>query len=52
MREYVYTGVGHTGSPFADFLIHMVSVPLKCDTVFSPVNEIVKYLPPDKRNEW
>jgi len=61
MREYVYTAVGHTGwhidgsfqpAPFACSFYHMVSVPLKCDTAFAPLNEIVQNLTPAKRNEW
>ena len=61
MREYVFTAVGPTGwhidgsfqpAPFAYSLYHMVSVPLKGDTVFAPLNEIVNNLPSEKRNEW
>ena len=61
MREFVFTGVGRTGwhidgsfqpAPFAYSLYHMVSVPLKGDTVFAPLNEIVENLPSAKRNEW
>jgi len=33
-------------------IYHTVSVPLKGDTVFSPLNEIVENLPSAKRNEW
>jgi len=39
-------------APFAYSLYHMVSVPLKGDTVFAPLNEIVENLPSEKRNEW
>lgn len=55
------TGVGRTGwhidgsfqpAPFAYSLYHMVSVPLKGDTVFAPLTEIVENLPSAKRNEW
>jgi len=61
MGEYGFTAVGHTiwyidGSfqpaPFAYSLYHMVCVPLKGDTVFAPLNEIVQNLPSEKRNEW
>jgi alpha-ketoglutarate-dependent taurine dioxygenase len=61
MREYVFTEVGLTGwhidgsfqpAPFAYSLYHMVSLPLKGDTVFAPLNEIVDNLPSEKRNEW
>ena len=61
MREYVFAGVGHTrwhinGSfqpaPFAYSLYHMVCVPLKGDTVFAALYEIVDNLPFDKRNKW
>lgn len=61
MGEYVFTGVGRTGwhidgsfqaAPFAYSLYHMVCVPLKGDTVFAPLNEIVENLPCAKRNEW
>ena len=61
MREYVFTRVGRTGwhidgsfqpAPFAYSLYHMVCVPLKGDTVFAPLNEIVDNLPSEKRNEW
>jgi hypothetical protein len=50
----VFTAVGHTGcridgsfraAPFAYSLYHMVSVPMKGDTVFAPLNEFVKNLP-------
>jgi alpha-ketoglutarate-dependent taurine dioxygenase len=60
MREYVVTGVGHTGwhidgsfhpAPFAYSLYHMVSIPLKGETVFAPLNEIIENLPSAKRNE-
>jgi len=61
MREYVFTAVGPTGwhidgsfqpAPFAYSLYHMVSVPLKGDTVFATLNVIVDNLPSEKRNEW
>jgi len=61
MTEYIFTRVGRTrwhidGSfqpvPFAYSLYHMVCVPLKGDTVFAPLNEIVDNLPSEKRNEW
>jgi alpha-ketoglutarate-dependent taurine dioxygenase len=61
MRENDFTAVGHTGwhidgsfqpAPFAYSLYHMVSVPLKGDTVFAPLNEIVDNLSIGKRNEW
>jgi hypothetical protein len=48
----MYWRVCRTSSAFADFLIHMVSVPLKCDIVFAPVNEIIENLPTAKTNEW
>jgi len=60
MTEYVFTAVGHTGwhidgsfqpVPFAYSLYHMVSVQLKGDTVFAPLNEIVDNLPSETRNE-
>jgi len=61
MGEYIFTAVGHTawhidGSfqppPFPYSLYHMVCVPLKGDTVFAPLNEIVENLPSVKWNEW
>jgi len=61
MREYVFTGAGHTGwhidgsfqpAPFTYSLYHMVSVPLKGGTVFAPLNEIVENLPSANRNKW
>ena len=61
MGEYGFIAVGHTiwyidGSfqpaPFAYSLYHMVCVPLKGDTVFAPLNEIVQNFPSEKRNEW
>ena len=61
MREYVFTGVGHTGwhidgsfqpATFTYSLYHMASVPLKGDTVFAPLNEIVENLPSANRNKW
>jgi hypothetical protein len=30
----------------------MLSVTLKGDTVFAPINEVVGNLPSEKRNEW
>ena len=61
MTEYVFTAVGRTGwhidgsfqpATFAYSLYHMVSAPLKGDTVFVPLNEIVQNLPSEKRNDW
>lgn len=61
MNDCVITGVGRTGwhidgsfqpAPFAYSLYHMVSVPLKGDTVFAPLNEVVENLPSAKRKEW
>jgi len=61
LREYDFTAVGHTGwdidgsfqpAPFAYSLYHMVCVPLKGDTVFAPLYEIVNNLPSDKRNNF
>jgi len=37
---------------FAYSLYHTVSVPLKGDTVFAPLNETVRNLPSAKKNEW
>jgi len=61
MREHVFTAVDRTGwhidgsfqpALFAYSLCHMVSVPLKGDTVFAPLNKIVDNLPSEYRNEW
>jgi alpha-ketoglutarate-dependent taurine dioxygenase len=61
MRENVFTAVGRTGwhidgsfqpASFPYSLYHMASVPLKSDTVFASLNEIVDNFPPDKRNKW
>jgi len=37
---------------FAYSLYHMVSVPLKGDTMLTSLNEFVENLPSAKRNEW
>ena len=61
MTEYVFTAVGRTGwhidgsfqpASFPYSLYYMASVPLKVDTMFAPLNGIVKNLPSEKRNEW
>ena len=61
MTEYVFAEVVRTWwhidglfqpAPFPYSLYHMVSVPLKGDTVFAPLNGIVDNLPSVKRNEW
>jgi len=59
MIEYIFTAVGRTAwhiagsfqpAPFPYGLYHMVCVPLKGDTVFAPLNEIVENLLSEKRN--
>ena len=60
MKEYIFTAVGRTEwhidgtfqpAPFAYSLYHTFCVPLKDDTMFAPLNEIVQNLPSAKRNE-
>jgi hypothetical protein len=57
MRECVVTGLGRTGwhmngsfqpAPFGYVLYHMVSIRLKGDTMFAPLNEIIEILPSAK----
>jgi alpha-ketoglutarate-dependent taurine dioxygenase len=61
MTEYVFTAGSCIGwhidgsfqpAPFPYSLYHMVSVPLKGDTVFGPLHEIMENLPSVKRKEW
>jgi alpha-ketoglutarate-dependent taurine dioxygenase len=61
VKESVFTGVGRTGwhidgsfqpAPFAYSLYHMVSIPLKGDTVFAPLSEVIEGLPTSKRKDW
>jgi len=61
MTEYIFTAVGCTAwhidgsfqpAPFPYSLYHMVSVPLKGDTMLISLNEFVGNLPSAKRNEW
>lgn len=55
------TNVGRTGwhvdgsfqpAPFAYSIYHIVEVPRKGNTVFAPLNEIIRQLPEDKLNRW
>jgi alpha-ketoglutarate-dependent taurine dioxygenase len=59
MKEYIFTAVGRTEwhidgtfqpAPFTYSLYHTVCVPLKDDTMFAPLNEIVQNLPSAKKN--
>jgi alpha-ketoglutarate-dependent taurine dioxygenase len=61
MTEYVFTSVVRTGwhidgsflpAPLTLSLYHTVCVPLKGDTVFAPLDEIVQNLQFAKRNGW